>query len=120
MQQFLLVLAGISFLGASFLLLRRVHEIRTDGVSIMHHHDIYWPFNAIWRFLKETTLRIFKNIYDFFEPHLHKWIGIIAARSFKITYWASYHFLRIHNLVNGRGDAQIKRVSDIKPLLKKD
>lgn len=114
MQQFLLVLAGVSFLGASFILFRRVHEIRTEGVMGEHHHDVYWPFNAIWRSFKYAAIRIFKNAYDLSEPYLHKVISILAARSFKITSWASYHFLRIYNLVNGKGDAQIKRMSDIK------
>ena len=121
MQQILLILGGISLIGASFILMRRVHEIRTDGVSGIHNHDVYWPFNAIWRFVRETATNIFHKIYNYSEPYLHKWIGIIAARMFKISSWASYHFLRIYNLVHGKGNGEsTKKAFDMTSSAKRD
>jgi len=99
----MLLTAGISFLSASLILMRRVHENRLAGVPGNHSFDAYWPFNVIWNYFFQIIKVIFARIYAIIAPYTGKIIGVAASKMYKVTSSASQQFLQISNLVHGKG-----------------
>ena len=93
----------ISFLGASFILIKRVHENRIIGISGDNAYDPYWPFSVIWLYIYDSGKKLFLIIYSFLAPYLQNWIGIVASKLYKLTLSASHHFLQLSNLIHGKG-----------------
>jgi hypothetical protein len=93
----------ISFFGALYVLIRRVHENRVVGVPGGHSQDVYWPLNIAWNFFRSVASRVFLSIKDFITPYLQKFIGSAASGLYRVTASASNKFLYISNMVHGKG-----------------
>lgn len=102
-MNYLLITSGISFLGTSFILLRRVHENRIAGVSGEHVFDAYWPFNVMWGYVCKTVKNLLNRIYSFARPHFEHIVGTVASKMYMITSAISHQFLQLSNLIHGKG-----------------
>ena len=102
-MDYILITSGISFLGAVFVLLRRVHENRIIGVPGDHKYDAYWPFNVIWEYIYDNLRRMFAALNSFLAPYLAKWLATFASKMYRFTSYISHELLHISNLVHGKG-----------------
>ena len=102
-MDYVLITSGISFLGASFILLRRVHENRIVGVPGDHKYDAYWPFNVIWNYTYKKIKGVVVSLKEIIAPHLAKGLANFASKFYKITSSVSHEILHISNLVHGKG-----------------
>ena len=93
----------ISFFGALYVVVRRVHENRDLGVSRTHLHDAYWPLNVIWAYILVVLKKAYIIVHNFLAPHVEKWVGLAASRLYRITSAASHEFLQLSNMVHGKG-----------------
>ncbi|HRY62260.1 MAG TPA: hypothetical protein P5056_00585 [Candidatus Paceibacterota bacterium] len=93
----------ISFFGALYVLVRRVHENRTVGVSGDHSHDAYWPLNVIWSYVRGIVRKVYLIVHNLLAPHIEKAIGLAASKLYRFTSSASHQFLQLSNMVHGKG-----------------
>lgn len=112
------IISVTSFLGACFILLRRVHENRIMGTPGDHSSDAYWPFNVIFEYISDVGQNVFVFIYNLLVPSFRNIVGKVASSLHKITYNASRKFLQISDLVKGKGT--IKKNSGTTSLFLRD
>lgn len=93
----------ISFLGALYIIMRRVHENRIIGVPGDHSNDAYWPLNVLWAYMMSGIKKVYEVAYNFLAPHIEKWIGLLASKLYRFTSSASHQFLQLSNMVHGKG-----------------
>lgn len=93
----------VSFFGALYVIVRRVHENRTVGVPGDHLHDAYWPLNVVWDYILAGLKRVYTAIHNFLRPHVEKGVGLAAGRLYRVTSSASNQFLQLSNMVHGKG-----------------
>lgn len=97
------IISATSFLGACFIVLRRVHENRIVGTPGDHSSDVYWPINLIFEYFSEAGQRFFNFLYNLLVPFFRKIVCNVASSLHKITYNASRKFLQISDMVKGKG-----------------
>ena len=98
---FLIILSLASFLGAAFLLMKKIYEMAPHVETTIH--DVHTNFILDFlQMLQEEIKNILREVYLFLRPYAHDLVSSIASMMYKMSAWLAGEFLKFYNFIQGR------------------